>query len=151
MKVGDIDRPRGVIRILGKGNKERQVKLGDRLYALLQSYWREVRVKEAHPEPVSKDCILFSNGQGGPIGRWTLRRVLKEAALKAGIAKRVSPHCLRHSFAVHQLEAGTDLRVVQVQLGHDSIRSTQTYLHVSTQLLLNAPSPLDALVPTSDQ
>jgi site-specific recombinase XerD len=151
LKVGDIDRAREVIRIRGKGNKERQVKLGDRTYALLQSYWREVRAKEPRSEPVTKEFLLFSNGQGAPISRSAARRVLAEAALKAGIAKRVNPHCLRHSFAVHQLEAGTDLRVVQVQLGHDSIRSTQVYLHVSTRLILKAPSPLDSLVPTSDQ
>lgn len=151
LKVGDIDRARGVIRILGKGNKERQVKLGDRLYALLQSYWQEVRVKEPHYEPRSKESLLFSNGQGAPISYYTASRVLSEAALRAGISKRITPHCLRHSFAVHQLEAGTDLRVVQVQLGHDSISSTQAYLQVSTRLILKAPSPLDALVPTGGQ
>ena len=151
LKVGDIDRAREVIRIRGKGNKERQVKLGDRLYALLQSYWQGVRAKEPRSGPVSKDFLLFSNGQGAPISRFAARRALTEAAMKAGIAKRVNPHCLRHSFAVHQLEAGTDLRVVQVQLGHDSIRSTQVYLHVSTRLILKAPSPLDSLVPTGDQ
>lgn len=150
LKVGDIDRAREVIHILGKGNKERQVKLGDHTYALLQSYWREVRAQEPRSEPVSKETPLFSNGQGAPISRFAARRALAEAALKAGIAKRVNPHCLRHSFAVHQLEAGTDLRVVQVQLGHDSIRSTQVYLQVSTRLILKAPSPLDALVPTRE-
>jgi site-specific recombinase XerD len=151
LKGGDIDRPRGIIRILGKGGRERQVKLGDRLYALLQAYWKEVRVKAPHSEPLSKDSLLFCNGKGGPISRFGARKALAKAALAAGITKRTNPHCLRHSFAVHQLEAGTDLRVVQVQLGHDSIRSTQTYLHVSTQLILKAPSPLDTLVPTSDQ
>ena len=151
MKAGDIDRARNIIRILGKGDKERQVKLGDRLYELLQAYWREVRVKDPHSAPLSKDSPLFSNGRGGAISRACARRSLAQAAQKAGISKRVNPHCLRHSFAVHQLETGTDLRVVQVQLGHDSIRSTQTYLHVSTRLILKAPSPLDSLVPKGDQ
>jgi site-specific recombinase XerD len=151
LKVGDIDRARGVIRIIGKGNKERQVKLGDHLYATLQSYWQEIRAKEPRSAPVSNDFLLFSNGQGALLSRCAARRTLAEAARKANITKRVNPHCLRHSFAVHQLEAGTDLRVVQAQLGHDSIRSTQVYLHVSTRLILKAPSPLDSLVPTRDQ
>ena len=151
LKVGAIDRAREIVRIIGKGNKERQVKLGNRTYALLQSYWWEVRAKEPHSEPFSRESLLFSNGQGGPISHEAARRILAEAALAVGIAKRVTPHCLRHSFAVHQLESGTDLRVVQVQLGHDSISSTQTYLHVSTRLILTAPSPLDALVPGSEQ
>jgi integrase/recombinase XerD len=150
LKVGDIDRAREIIRIFGKGSKERQVKLGNCTYALLQSYWREVRAKEPRSGPIAKESLLFSNGQGAPISRFAARRALTEAALKAGIAKRVNPHCLRHSYAVHQLEAGTDLRVVQVQLGHDSIRSTQVYLHVSTRLILKAPSPLDSLVPTRE-
>lgn len=147
LKAGDIDRSRGIIRILGKGSRERQVKLGDHLYALLQAYWKEIRVKAPHSEPLSKNSRLFCNSKGGPISRHGARKALAKAALAAGITKRTNPHCLRHSFAVHQLEAGTDLRVVQVQLGHDSIRSTQTYLHVSTRLILQAPSPLDALVP----
>ena len=151
LKAGAIDRARTIIRIIGKGNKERQVKLGDRLYELLQAYWREVRLKDPHPEPLSKGSPMFSNVRGGRISLDGARRALAEAAQKAGISKRVNPHCLRHSFAVHQLEAGTDLRVVQVQLGHDSIRSTQTYLHVSTRLILQAPSPMDALVPTGEQ
>jgi site-specific recombinase XerD len=151
LKVGDIDRARGVIRILGKGNKEREVKLGDRLYTLLQSYWQEARAREPHSAPISREALVFGNGRGGPVSGDTARRILAEAALAAGISKRVNPHCLRHSYAVHQLEAGTDLRVVQVQLGHDSITSTQGYLHVSTRLILGAPSPLDALVPRRDQ
>lgn len=150
LKVGDIDRARGVLRIRGKGDKERLVKLGDHTYALLQYYWREVRSKEPRAEPVTQDFPLFSNGQGAPISRHTARRVLAEAALKAGITKRVNPHCLRHSFAVHQLEGGTNVRVVQVLLGHDSIRSTQLYLHVSTRLIVQAPSPLDSLVPRTE-
>jgi site-specific recombinase XerD len=151
LQVGNIDRARGVLRILGKGAKERQVKLGDRLYALLQSYWQEVRAKEPHAEPFTKASLLFSNGQGGPLSRYAARHVLAKAGLQAGLGKRVNPHCLRHTFAVHQLEAGTSLRVVQVQLGHSSICSTQIYLHVSTQMLLQAPSPLDVLVPRCDE
>ena len=76
----------------------------------------------------------------------TIQRAVKRAAVKSGIAKRISPHVFRHSFATAQLEAATDLRVVQTQLGHASIRTTQRYLHVSTRLILQAPSPLDALV-----
>jgi site-specific recombinase XerD len=145
MKAGDVDRARGVIRIHGKGGRERQVKLGDRAYELLRWYWREVRIPGKHLEPLSKDSFLFVNRLGTPLNRNGARKALKLAAREAGISKCVTPHILRHSFATYQLESGTDLPVLQAQMGHGSIRSTQVYLHVSTRLIRQAPSPLDAL------
>lgn len=148
LKTGDIDHARGVIHIChGKGNKPRQVKLGECLYQLLRAYWREVRMKDPQPEPFSKDSLLFAGKTGGPISIDGAREALKLAAQEVGITKRVMPHTLRHSFATAQLEAGTDLRVVQAQLGHADIRSTQIYLHVSTRLIRQAPSPLDGRPP----
>jgi site-specific recombinase XerD len=144
LKAKDIDRARGVIHVRhGKGDKERQVRLGDRLYAMLRSYWLEVRVKDPLVEPLSGDSLLFVSKAGNRIGFTTARRALALAAQRAGIATRVKPHTLRHSYATAQLEAGTDLRVVQAQLGHDDIGSTQIYLHVSNRLIRQAPSPLD--------
>lgn len=144
LEMRDIHRERGVIHVRhGKGDRERQVKLGDRLYELLRTYWLEVRSKNRPLEPTSESSLLFVNLAGKRIGFHSARRALALAALEAGLAKRVIPHLLRHSYATAQLEAGTDLRVVQAQLGHDSITSTQIYLHVSTRLIRQAPSPLD--------
>jgi len=148
LTVGDIDRACGVIHVRhGKGDKERQVKLGDRLYQLLRVYWREVRMKDPHPERLSKDSLLFICRSGARINFPSARNALRLAAQEAGLTKRVTPHTLRHCFATTQLEAGTDLTVVQAQLGHSAIRSTQIYLHVSTRLIRQAPSPLDTLPP----
>ena len=148
LKVSDIDRERGVIHVRqGKGGRDRQVKLGDRLYEMLRTYWREVRLRERSSIPLSKDSFLFGCNRGGPIDLSGARVALEAAARLAGLSKHVTPHTLRHSFATHQLEAGSDLRLVQAQLGHRSLHSTQIYLHVSTRLLLKAPSPLDTLGP----
>jgi site-specific recombinase XerD len=148
LKAGDIDYACGVIHVRhGKGDKERQVKLGERLYQLLRSYWRDVRMKALHPEPLSAESLLFACGTGAPISIGGARNALKLAAQDAGLAKRVTPHVLRHTYATQQLEMGTDLSVIQVQLGHANISSTQIYLHVSTRLIRQAPSPLDCLPP----
>lgn len=148
LRVGDIDHQRGVIHVRqGKGGKDRQVKLGERLYGILRDYWREERLGKPMAEPASQDSFLFASATGGRLSRMGARYALHAALKEAGITKRVTPHTLRHSFATAQMEAGTDLPVVQAQLGHGSIRSTQVYLHVSTRLLLQAPSPLDALDP----
>ena len=146
LKAGDVDRDLKVIHVRnGKGGKDRQVKLGDRLLAMLRDYWREVRMKDHHPDPLSKDSFLFGSRVGGRISIAGARGALAMAVREAGIAKPVTPHTMRHSFATTQLEAGTDLAVIQAQLGHQDIGSTQIYLHVSTRLIRQAPSPLDLL------
>jgi len=148
LKACDIDKPCGVIHVRhGKGDKERQVKLGDNMYQLLRSYWREDRLNDPHSEPLSKDSMLFACGTGAPISIDGARRALKLAAQTAGLTKRITPHGLRHSYATFQLDTGTDLRVVQAQLGHADISSTQIYQHVSTRLIRQAPSPLDCSPP----
>ena len=144
LKAGDIDRARGVIHVRsGKGGKPRQVKLSDPLYELLRTYWRDVRSWGPHPEPLTRDSLLFVNRRGGPLSFDSVRKALALAAQVAGITKAVSPHCLRHSYATAQLEAGVDLRVLQAQLGHAGLNSTQIYLHVSTRLIRQSPSPLE--------
>jgi len=90
---------------------------------------------------------VFTSRTGAPIHFDTARKALAFAAREAGITKPVTPHTLRHGFATGQLEAGTDLRVVQAQMGHRDIRTTQIYLQVSTRLIRQAPSPLDTLPP----
>ena len=149
LQVGDIDHPRGVIRVRqGKGGKDRQVKLGARLYEILRNYWRNERIDGPQAEPIPKETFLFASATGGRISIMGARYALALALNEAGITKRVTPHTLRHSFATVQLEAGTELPVVQAQLGHACIRSTEVYLHVSTRMILKAPSPLDALHPS---
>ncbi|NTV72940.1 MAG: tyrosine-type recombinase/integrase [Holophaga sp.] len=96
---------------------------------------------QAKGETLSRASRLFT------VGRLGARSALERAAKEAGIRKRVTPHTLRHCFATHHLEAGTDLRMVQTLMGHGSLRSTQVYLHVSTTLIRQVPSPLDDLPP----
>ena len=147
LRIGDLDRSRGLIHIrCGKGAKDRQVKLGNRLYDLIRTYWQEFREEEAGGESLSRDSYLFINRAGNPICIASAQKAIRKAARACGLGGGVTPHTLRHSFATAQLEAGTNLRVLQAQLGHRSITTTQVYLHVSTQLLLRLPSPLDALV-----
>ena len=146
LKVGDIDRGCGVIHVRhGKGDKERLVKLGDRLYEMLQAHWLNVRMVDPRSEPLSQNSLLFTSRFGVRVCFSTLRTALKLASQAAGITKHVTPHTMRHSFATTQLEGGTDLRVVQAQLGHVDISSTQIYTRVSTSLLREAPCPLDSL------
>ena len=137
LETRDIDAERGVICVRhGKGRQERLVTLGARLLGILRAYWKFTRP----PAP-----WLFATSRGTPVSPEVARNALKRAAAEAGLAKRVTPHVLRHCFATHSLEAGTDLRVVQVLLGHRSIRTTARYAHVSTEVISAAGSPLDRL------
>lgn len=140
LEVGDIDAGRGVILVRdGKGGKQRLVPLCAALLGRLRAFW-----KEARPEPP----YLFAASQArGPVRASTLRSALHQAGRDASLAKRVTPHVLRHSFATHLLESGTDMRVIQVLLGHASIRTTTRYARVSTQLLGRVQSLLDDLPP----
>lgn len=137
LRPTDIDSKRGVIRIHdGKGGRDRVVMLSPRLLDELRSYWRLVRPSGEY---------LFPAQGGGSLRSESVRVVLKRAAASVGIAKRVTPHCLRHSFATHLLEAGTDARAIQVLLGHASIETTQRYMQVSAQFVATIQSPLDRL------
>lgn len=139
IKTEHIDGERGVIRVLGKGNKEREVGLSIKLYRILRAYWKQVQPAEPW---------LFASRTGGPLLAKTARKALKRACDKVGITKAVTPHVLRHSFATHLLESGTDLRVIQVLLGHASISSTTRYTQVSTKVVQQAGRVLDELSET---
>jgi integrase/recombinase XerD len=105
------------------------------------------------PESISKDLmkfsdlqentVLFPSNRGGRLSIKTIQEIVKSAAIRAGITKRVHPHMLRHSYAAHLLEQGTDLRLIQKLLGHSDIKTTQIYLSVSNQMIKNIKSPLD--------
>jgi site-specific recombinase XerD len=137
LETRDIQAARGVVHVRhGKGDKERLVMLSPRLYELLRHYWREVR-----PSPP----YLFTTKRGKPLSRKTAGEAFRLAADEVGLDKRVTPHRLRHSFATHLLDNGTELRIIQTLLGHASIRSTTIYAHVSTGLLAKTTSPLDRL------
>lgn len=138
LEVSDIDGARGVIRVRhGKGNKAREAKLSPTLYAWLRQYWD----RERPPLP-----YLFASGKTGKRAcAASVRAALADAAKKAWIKKRVTPHVLRHSFATHLLEQGTDVRVVGALLGHASLASTARYGRVTEKLVRQTPSPLDLL------
>lgn len=137
LEVDDIDGARGVLRVLhGKGNKAREAKLSRSLYLWLRRYW----ARERPPLP-----FLFMSRGGKLPTAATVRTALLLAAKQAQINKRVTPHVLRHSFATHLLEQGTDLRVVGALMGHASISSTARYARVTEKLVRQTPSPLDLL------
>jgi site-specific recombinase XerD len=137
LQVGDIDGARGVVRVRhGKGNKAREAKLSQSLYVWLRRYWD----KERPPLP-----FLFSNPSGKLPSQATLRQAFALAAKQARINKHVTPHVLRHSFATHLLEQGTDVRVVSALLGHARISTTARYARVTEKLIQQTPSPLDLL------
>jgi site-specific recombinase XerD len=138
LETGDIDAARGVIDVRhGKGDKERLVQLSPRLLTILRTYWLHQRP----PAP-----YLFTGRTGRPLNQDVARDAMRLAAASVGLDRRkVTPHVLRHSFATHLLDGGTDLRIIQVLLGHESIETTTRYLRVSTALLTKTQSPLERL------
>ena len=137
LRISDIDSDRMQIRVrLGKGRKERLTVLSPTLLSILRSYWDIYRPRE---------YLFESRGTREPLTRKSLQLVCPVAARKAGIKKRVTPHTMRHCFATHLLDAGNDLRTIQILLGHTSIRSTQRYLHVTTSMIKTAGDQLDLL------
>lgn len=135
LHTSDIDAERLVIRVRGKGNKERMVMLSPRLLAILRAYW----ALERPPAP----WLFAAKAKGKIMKADTARKALMYAAFDARLEKHVTPHVLRHSFATHLLEGGTDIRVIQMLLGHKSIRTTARYASVSTKLIGRTRSPLD--------
>lgn len=143
LRAEDIDSRRMIIRIRqGKGCKERYTLLSPRLLEMLRCYWRAYR-------PVG---WLFPGATArGHISPDSVREVFRRAREKAGLGKWCTPHTLRHAFATHLLEAGTDLVVIQALLGHASIKTTSIYTHVSTDRISKVTSPLDQLPESLDQ
>jgi site-specific recombinase XerD len=137
LQLTDIDGARGVLHVRhGKGNKARAVKLPQELYHWLRWYWR----KSKQPRRPRAQALFASSRTRKPPTRASVGAALASAAESAGVRKRVTPHVLRHSFATHLLEAGTELRVVQALLGHASITTTTRYARVTEKLILQTPS-----------
>jgi integrase/recombinase XerD len=138
LEVSDIDGARGVLRVRhGKGNRAREAQLSPALYQSLRGYWD----RERPPLPF----LFASRRTGKPPIQDTVRHAFALAAEQAGITKPVRPHVLRHSYATHLLDAGTDVRVIQALLGHRSLQTTVRYTRVSTALIQKVPSPLELL------
>jgi site-specific recombinase XerD len=137
LETSDIDSVQQVIHVRnGKGGRERLVPMNPRLYELLRNYYK-------HERPLQP--WLFTNKVGKSLCHGTARRALLCASAVAGIGKVVTPHMLRHSFATNLLEHGTDLRKIQVILGHSSIKSTTIYTQVSPSQIASVRSPLEDL------
>ncbi len=122
----------GVLRVFGKGSKERLVPIGRTAIGAVGMYLRELRPKLERGEGKGR---LFLNARGKPLSRMGAWKILRKYVELAGIEKHVSPHTLRHSFATHLLEGGADLRAVQEMLGHADISTTQIYTHVDREYL----------------
>jgi integrase/recombinase XerD len=137
MKPKDIDSKRMLVMIrLAKGKKDRIVPLSEKVLQLLREYYKRYRPKE---------WLFEGQKVGEAYSERSLQLVLKHAIEKAGIKKPVSLHWLRHSYATHLLESGTDLRYIQELLGHKSSKTTEIYTHVSTKSIQNIRSPFDDL------
>ena len=131
LKTSDIHLMEKYIMVIGKGNKERMVPLGDMAVVALRNY-----IEKGRPFLSKKPgTTLFYNYQGNPISRQALYKYIVKLAQDNGITKEISPHTIRHSFATHSLEGGIDLRIVQELLGHEDISTTQIYTHIDRSRL----------------
>jgi len=140
LKVLDVDSQRMVVHVRqGKGNKDRDVTLSPRLLEVLRAYWKW-RKPKTYLFP-----SLYRKNPEQPIDSKTVWYAVREAACRAGIKKKVSPHLLRHSWATHLLERGTDLKTIQVLLGHVDLEATTIYLHLSQRHMQAVNNPIEAL------
>lgn len=136
LKKEDIDSGRMLIKVTGgKGKKDRYTALSEKVLLLLRDYYREYRPKD----------YLFESPDGKQYSATSIQNIIKKSAKKAGIDKRVHIHMLRHSFATHLLEQGTNLRIIQQLLGHDSIKTTEIYTHITNTDINKIKNPFDNL------
>ena len=137
LKVTDIDSQRMVVIVRGgKGNKDRQIPLPRRTLELLRDYWRQHRPK----------TWLFITPDGRPLADHSVRYYLKKARQDAGIRKRVSCHTLRHSYATNLMAKGADVRIIQVLLGHRSLKTTTLYLHMTSSVMKSVQKAINELM-----
>ncbi len=137
LQVTDIDSQRQLICVRqGKGHRDRQVMLSPKLLELLRIYWKRYR---------PRTWLFPGRNPQRPIIQTTVWHICDQARATAHLSKRVSPHTLRHCFATHLLEDGTDLRRIQILMGHRNLKTTARYLHVSNLAVRSTVSPLDRL------
>ncbi|HAH54568.1 MAG TPA: site-specific tyrosine recombinase XerD [Flavobacterium sp.] len=133
LKISDLFFEEGFIKITGKGNKQRFVPIGNLTQKYIQIYRdykrRDLKIKKGYED------TLFLNRRGGQLTRAMIFTIIKELATKIELKKSISPHTLRHSFATHLLENGADLRSIQLMLGHESITTTEIYVHLDRKFL----------------
>jgi integrase/recombinase XerD len=143
LKVSDIDSSLMLIHVRqGKGSRDRELPLTQKVLDALREYWRAAKIKpRVYLFPSRKE----PTAEERPISDKTVWHACHEAALRAGISKRIGPHTLRHSFATNMLEAGADLRTIQLLLGHRHLKDTAIYLHLSRRHLRAAANPLDQI------
>ena len=140
LKVTDIDSKRMVIRVeQGKGRIDRYVMLSPKLLHILRDWWRVHR---------PQGWLFPGDKVGGHIGKCTIDEACQKARRRCRIPKPITPHSLRHAFAVHLLESGTDVRTIQLLLGHCSLATTATYLRIANTKVCSTKSPLDLLPKT---
>ena len=137
LELGDLDLVDGVVRVLGKGDKERIVPIGRSARRVVGGYLRDGRLtlRSARSRRVADSDAVFLNARGGRISRQACWSIVRNAGARVGLDSHLSPHILRHSCATHMLDRGADLRVVQELLGHASISTTQVYTKVSPERL----------------
>jgi integrase/recombinase XerD len=128
LKISDLFFDEGFIKVTGKGNKQRFVPIGGLTQNYINLYKDYVRVQMKIESPFND--TLFLNRRGKQLSRAMIFTIVKNTAAKSGLQKKVSPHTFRHSFATHLLENGADLRAIQMMLGHESITTTEIYMHV---------------------
>jgi len=144
-KISDLFFEEGFVRIIGKGNRERFVPIYKDTQELISHYLQEIRPKLISLKTNTE--VIFLNRRGNPLTRNMIFMIVKKLAEQDGIKKNISPHTFRHSFASHLLENGADLRMIQEMLGHESITTTEIYLHLDRQKLskvMNAYHPRKA-------
>jgi integrase/recombinase XerD len=143
LRAGDIDRAQGIIRVVqSKGRKDRHVMLPDEVLDLLQQWWKERPTRFDAGVPPLERLVFPGRKPGKPLTTRQLNRLFHEACEAAGIQKRVTLHSLRHSFATHLLDQGTDIRLIQAVLGHDKLDTTARYTRVATGRIAGIASPL---------
>ncbi len=129
LNINQLDLDLGLVRVMGKGRKERIVPVGGKAAEALREYLRE-------RENIKGDDPLFINKMGGRLSTRSVERLVKRYSISSGILRKISPHSLRHSFATHLLDGGADIREIQEMLGHSSLSTTQRYIHISLGKLM---------------
>src|SRR5438132_1851812 len=152
LKVKHIDSAQKIIRVeQSKSRKDRNVMLSPETLGLLRQWWKARRARYDAGTPVAERWLFPGNRRGKPMTTRQLSRLFHEAADAAGIKKAVTLHALRHSFATHLLERGTDIRIIQALLGHDKLETTARYTRVATGLIAGAESPPHPPAPPGQQ